>query len=199
MSEQPPTASDAYAQRLARLEQARWKVALDVQRPYRWNLRRLHLGRVLDVGCGIGRNLAGLGPDAVGVDHNAGSVLMARARGLRAYQSDDFLAEFKDQQGAFDSLLLAHVIEHMTPPEARDLLLGYLPFVRPGGTVVLICPQQRGFATDATHVTYFDAAAMAQLADSAGLTVQRRYSFPFPEPVGRFFAYNESCVVARVP
>ena len=50
------TTAQAYTDRLAALEQARWKQLLDVQAPYRWNLRRL-LGehRVLDVGCGIGR------------------------------------------------------------------------------------------------------------------------------------------------
>jgi len=45
-----------------------------VQAPYRRNLRRLVGDRaVLDVGCGIGRNLANLGPGSVGVDHNAHS------------------------------------------------------------------------------------------------------------------------------
>ena len=48
--------TDAYADRLkARL--VWWKRALDVQAPYRWNLRRLKPGFMLDVGCGLGRNL----------------------------------------------------------------------------------------------------------------------------------------------
>ena len=62
-----------YAQRLQQLQQARWKLALDVQRPYRWNLERLCSGRVLEVGCGIGRNLRNarrLMITPVGVDTN---------------------------------------------------------------------------------------------------------------------------------
>ena len=78
------TAGRDYAERLQRLEGARWKKLLDVQRPYRWNLQRLELGRVLDIGCGIGRNLLNLGDDSVGVDHNVDSVAAARARGLTA-------------------------------------------------------------------------------------------------------------------
>ena len=58
--------------------------------PYRWNLRRLRLGRVLDVGCGIGRNLQHLDADAVGVDHNQDSVTIARQRGLTAYVPEAF-------------------------------------------------------------------------------------------------------------
>ena len=41
------TTGDDYAQRLRDKEGARWKQLLDVQRPYRWNLRRLQLGNRL--------------------------------------------------------------------------------------------------------------------------------------------------------
>jgi hypothetical protein len=41
----------AYAGRLAHLSSVWWKRALDVQRPYRWHLEWLRLGRTLDVGC----------------------------------------------------------------------------------------------------------------------------------------------------
>lgn len=59
------TAGADYAERLQTLETKRWKTLLDVQRPYRWNLRRLDLKRTLDVGCGIGRNLRNLGHDNI--------------------------------------------------------------------------------------------------------------------------------------
>jgi SAM-dependent methyltransferase len=84
------TAGRDYADRLVRLRSAWWKHVIDVQAPYRWNIRRLRLGRTLDVGCGIGRNLHHLGPDAVGVDHNADSVAVARSLGLTAYTGEEF-------------------------------------------------------------------------------------------------------------
>ena len=69
------TDGQEYTDRLKRVQQPAWKRALDVQRPYRWNVRRLFQDReVLDIGCGIGRNLGHLAPRGVGVDHNEHSV-----------------------------------------------------------------------------------------------------------------------------
>ncbi|WP_233159323.1 bifunctional 2-polyprenyl-6-hydroxyphenol methylase/3-demethylubiquinol 3-O-methyltransferase UbiG [Pseudonocardia sp. MH-G8] len=193
----PGTDAPDYAERLKTLEQARWKQWLDVQAPYRWNIRRLHLGRTLDIGCGLGRNLAHLGGDGVGVDHNASSVAMARERGLEAYTSAEFLQGAQAREGSFDSLLAAHVVEHMTEEDAVGLLRTYLPFVRKGGKAVLITPQEKGYTTDATHVRFCGFAEVAALCETVGLTVARQYSFPFPRPVGRVFPYNEFVTLAR--
>jgi len=77
----PDTRDAEYTRRLSSLEGAAWKRWLNVQAPYRWNLRRLQLGFTLDIGCGIGRNLVNLGGHGVGVDHNERSVELARERG----------------------------------------------------------------------------------------------------------------------
>jgi len=195
-----PTAGRDYSDRLVRLSTARWKKLLDVQRPYRWNLRRLELGRCLDVGCGTGRNLANLGAGAVGVDHNPYSVAEAVALGCSAYTPEQFFADpALSAEGSYDSLLAAHLVEHLTPDEASGVVSGYLPLVAPGGRCVFITPQERGYASDLTHVTFTDFSALEQLADRLGLVTERRYSFPFPRPAGRFFTYNEFVLVARKP
>jgi SAM-dependent methyltransferase len=197
-SEPPATSREDYADRLLRLETKGWKRVLDVQRPYRKNLQRQQLGRTLDVGCGIGRNLAALSADSLGVDHNAQSVELARQRGYRAVTVEQFNAD-PPEPGSFDSMLLAHVVEHMTVAEAEELVRFYLPYIRPGGRVMLICPQRRGFATDDTHVQFFDLPALRALAGSLGLVVTRQYSFPLPELAGGIFAYNEYCLIAARP
>lgn len=188
-----------YTRRLTVLSGARWKTWLDVQRPYRWSIRRLNLGRVLDLGCGIGRNLAHLEGNGIGIDHNPTSVAAVRAQGLVAYTPEEFLAGPHAHPGAFDSLLLAHVVEHVSHGTALTLLRSHLRYVRPGGRVVLICPQERGWASDDTHVRFVDAEALAQLCAEVGLTVERSSSFPFPRWAGRAFTYNEFVVVARLP
>jgi SAM-dependent methyltransferase len=191
------TAGVDYTQRLRKLEQASWKQRLDVQRPYRWNIRRLNLGRVLDVGCGIGRNLAHLEGNGVGVDHNSSAVAEARARGFTAYTTEEFHQSDHARPGGFDSLLLAHVAEHVSHDVAMGIVKEYLPYLRPQGRVVFICPQEKGWTTDATHVRFVDFAGLSRLATDLGLSVERQFSFPFPRAAGRVFPYNEFVVVAR--
>lgn len=191
------TAQDAYTERLKRLEGARWKRLLDVQAPYRWNIRRLELGFTLDVGCGIGRNLHHLRGHGIGVDHNPASVETCRARGLTAFQTDDFLAQAEQYVGRFDALLFAHLLEHVPESDLPGLMRAYLPFLRPGGRVVMITPQERGYRSDPTHVRFMGFDELVQLAEQLGLEVERRYSFPFPRFAGLVFPYNEFVVVAR--
>lgn len=180
-----------YAERLERLESVWWKRLLDVQRPYRWNIRRLNLGRTLDVGCGIGRNLSHLGGNGVGVDHNATSVELCRQRGLTAYTTDEFFASKESAAGSFDSMLVAHVVEHMDQDAAVEVVKSYLDCVKPTGQIVFITPQERGYASDATHVRFVGFEEQRQLAELLGLTVRRQFSFPLPRAFGKLFTYNE--------
>jgi SAM-dependent methyltransferase len=191
------TSSDAYAERLRSRSGVWWKRLLGVQAPYRWNLRRLGLGFALDVGCGIGRNLAHLDGNGVGVDHNPAAVAEARRRGLTAFTPDDFAGTEYAIPDRFDSMLLAHVVEHMPYQQAVALVQANLVFVREGGTVAFICPQEAGYRSDATHVSFTDFEVLHRLCADTGVSVARSYSFPFPRAVGRVFPYNEFVVVGR--
>jgi SAM-dependent methyltransferase len=193
------TEDRSYTERLTRLGGARWKQVLDVQAPYRWNLRR-HLGgrTVLDVGCGIGRNLQHLDPSSVGVDHNQESVGLCRAAGLNALTADEMAASDELVPGRFDGLLAAHLLEHLPEGAASDVLRPYLRYLAPGARLVFICPQQRGFRSDATHTVYFDDELLARTMREIGADVVSQSSFPFPRAAGRWFTYNEFVTVGRL-
>lgn len=195
------TRDPRYAKRLERLESVWWKRLLDVQRPYRWNLRRLKLGYVLDVGCGLGRNLRNLGgPDSgVGVDHNQEAVTAARGRGFVAFLPEEFSRSAYAVPERFDSLLFSHVLEHMSSAQAHDLVATYLPYVRAGGNLVIITPQEAGFRSDSSHVEFLDLDDLTKLASELDLEPVRRYSFPFPRVAGKVFKHNEFVLVATEP
>lgn len=192
------TSRTAYARRLLRLQTKRWKRYLGVQLPYRWNLRRLEPGFTLELGCGIGRNLSHLDGHAVGIDHNAECVHVCRQRGFRAFTPQEFLQSEYSLKRHFDTLLTSHVLEHMTPDHALALLTEYVCFIKPGGMVIVITPQEAGYASDTTHVTFVDFGLSCSLLQSIGCRLQRQYSFPFPRPIGRIFLYNEFVTVGRL-
>lgn len=186
----------AYTERLVG---SRWKPSILIQAPYRWNIRRQGLGYVLDVGCGVGRNLLHLDGSGVGVDTNPHSVAEARRRGLEAYTSDEFPDSDRAVLGGFDGLLFAHVLEHMRNDEAVALVGEYLPYLRDGGTLVIIVPQEAGYASDDTHIEFVSAEVLGRINDRYGLTPVSSGSFPFPRPAGRVFRHNETVAVARKP
>lgn len=188
-----------YAQRLQQQESVWWKRWLDVQAPYRWHIRRLKPGFVLDIGCGLGRHLAHLGGHGVGIDHNPHSVAAARARGLEAFTPEEFRQSPFHAPERFDSLLVSHVLEHVTRQEAVALLRAHLPLLKTGGRVILICPQEAGYRSDPSHVEFVDFAALRAIEADAGLVHVKAYSFPFPRWTGRFFRHNEFVCVGKKP
>ncbi|MEX1216927.1 MAG: class I SAM-dependent methyltransferase [Acidimicrobiales bacterium] len=188
------TSGEWYTDRLQQIAGRGWKRF--VPDPYRLHIRRLNLGRMLDVGCGIGRCLAFNDGIGVGVDHNPTSVEVCRKRGFVAFTP----AEFDSiDHGPFDSLLLSHVLEHTAPEQSTEIFHRYLPLVRPGGTVVVITPQPAGQRSDSTHVRYLSREALHTELTSVGAVDIRTRSFPFPPVVGQIFRYNENIAVGQIP
>jgi len=189
------TEDKSYTDRLVKLSTSPLRKFLNVQAPYGWNIRRTVTAPTLDIGCGIGRNLAHLQGDAVGIDHNETSVAECRKNGFTAYTPGDFVTSV-DAQTEYKTLLFSHVLEHMTPTEAGDLLDSYLPRLAGDGRVVIMCPQARGYRSDSTHVHFFDVAGLTNLVTQQGLRVSKSYSFPLPRWCGQWFTHNETVIVA---
>lgn len=193
------TDEEDYARRLRSQQSRWWKRVLRVQAIYQWNIRREHLGRTLDVGCGLGRNLASLPRGSVGVDHNEVAVKDACSQGLTAVTVEEFEGGPHAVPEGYDALLFAHVIEHMSRDDGHALVRTYLPYLRHGGTVLFICPQERGYSSDPTHVTFTTGEDLQALARDVGLDPQAWRSFPLPRAAGRLFTYNEFVVRAQKP
>jgi 2-polyprenyl-3-methyl-5-hydroxy-6-metoxy-1,4-benzoquinol methylase len=187
------TASETYTQRLQKLGSKRIKRILKVQEPYRRRYQKIIIGSTLDIGCGVGRVLQWLSADSVGVDHNPMSVDHCRKMGLRAFTNHEFDTSVHKEK--FDNLLLAHLLEHLSEEDQIQILRTYLPCLKEGGKIIVVTPQQRGYKSDSTHITYTDGDEVALLFEQLQIKVDSSKSFPFPRVVGRVFTYNEFQVV----
>lgn len=188
-----------YAHHLAKKQRTWWKRMLDVQAPYRWNIKRLEPGYTLDVGCGIGRNLLHLKGNGVGIDHNPEAVELTKRQGLSAFTPKEFLTSGYMVRNRFDSILLAHVVEHMSKKEAVDLLRRYLPLLKPLGKIIMITPQEAGYRSDSTHIEFMDFNKLRAICAELRLLVVKEFSFPFPRFAGHIFPYNEFVSVSLKP
>ena len=118
---------------------------------------------------------------------DAGEVLSAQ----------DFFEGSVGRVETFDSMLCAHVLEHVSQEVADELIAQYLPYVRHGGQVVFITPQEVGFRSDETHIRWVDGEVAKTHLAHHGLEAVRSYSFPFPRPLGKVFKYNEFVTLGR--
>ena len=198
LEEQSDTTGEWYTERMAKqgVKSAVLRKAHSIV--YKQHIKRLVRGRVLDVGCGIGANLRYLDNGSVGVDHNVHSVELAVQADLDAQTPDAFHGQSDKYAGTFDTILCAHVMEHMDRESGVKLLEEYLPYLRANARVVLITPQETGYATDPTHVRLVDFEAGRDLLEAAGLKVKTTFSFPLPRRFGPKLSANEFIAVGEL-
>lgn len=191
------TRSKAYIRQLMSHESTFWKQALHVQAPYLWNLKRFRLGKTLDIGCGIGRNLKVLAAGSMGIDHNSLAVDVCRRKGLEAYTPQDFARKYDPTNEKFDALLFSHVLEHMSFMDASTLVGEYAPYLKQRSKMLFITPQEAGFKRDASHVEFMDFEKLEALMKAHSFSPASIISFPFPRPIGHLFTYNEFVVLGE--
>lgn len=97
-------------------------------------------GKILDIGCGIGKYLhylKALGWDVYGVDISERAVKKARSSGLRhIVQGELERAGFQDN--FFDVVNMHHVLEHL--PDPNKILRETRRVLKPGGEVIITLP-----------------------------------------------------------
>lgn len=189
--------NEDYALRLQQISKKRYKRLLKPINPYRMNLRRLVRGNCLEVGCGIGRNLGYLdNPNNVGIDLNPYALNVAKSLGHTVMLNSDLRSDVQ-YLSAFDNLLFSHVLEHMNQESATRLIQDYLPYLKKNGKMVIICPQQRGFNSDPSHVEFMDFEKLSAIVRRCEMKVVSASSHPLPFVFGKAFIYNEFVVTAR--
>lgn len=111
--------------------------------------------RVIDFGCGRGRNLAFLKQigfvNCLGVDISQDMVQEAMQAGLDAVLPDELDKRVPD--GSADVVLLAHIIEHFRHEDLLKFLEGVFKKLKVGGMLIIATPlSTETFYNDFDHV-----------------------------------------------
>lgn len=107
--------------------------------------------QILDIGCGEGSFLS-LDPKRItGVDQNKKSIAQCKQKDLQAVFGKVTRLPFRDK--TFDGIHASHIIEHLVPNDAFEMLSESSRVLKNGGIFVLSSPiLWYGFYSDFTHV-----------------------------------------------
>jgi SAM-dependent methyltransferase len=137
--------------------------------------------RILDAGCGSGRNMADLalrGPVA-GVELASSSLEAARARGVGEVRSGSLEEPLPFADGAFDLAVALDVLEHLR--DDRPAWSELARVVAPGGRLVVTVPQYAWLWGEHDVVSHhhrrYTRALIAERAAAAGWRPERMTSF----------------------
>lgn len=138
-------------------------------------------GRVLDVGCGRGEFLEALrdaGVWAMGIDSAWESITRCREKGLNVIgiTVQEFLRHPINQR--FDGAFLGHIIEHLVPMDAVEMIQRIFDITNPGGNIVILTPNPevpdvigRMFWLDVTHIRPYPILLLQAILQGVGYEV----------------------------
>lgn len=98
-------------------------------------------GRVLDIGCGAGRNLyrlKGRGWSVIGIEPDAAAAERARTLLDGSEIHVGILSDVSFEPASFDMILVSHVLEHVHNP--LETLRRIFDLLKPGGFLLILVP-----------------------------------------------------------
>ncbi len=136
------------------------------------------MGKLLEVGCGAGKNLKylkELGWNVEGIDFDEVAVLNAQKQGLNVSASDLASKKYPDNQ--FDAVVSSHLIEHVPDPIA--LIKECYRILKPNGLLVAYTPNTDSLGYSSygknwrgleppRHLFIFNISSLSSIVENTG-------------------------------
>ncbi len=107
--------------------------------------------KILDLGCGVGNFILQEPSRIIGIDSNKKSIALCKKRGLRVKFGN--VTKIPFQNNTFDGIHASHIIEHLYPKDAHNMLNEVGRVLKKDGIFVLSTPiLWSGFYNDFTHI-----------------------------------------------
>jgi 2-polyprenyl-3-methyl-5-hydroxy-6-metoxy-1,4-benzoquinol methylase len=119
---------------------------------------------IIDIGCGDGRFIS-IAPEKIsGIDSNSEAVKYCRTMGYNVTEEDALQLNCKDQ--SYDGVHCSHMIEHLYPEEAWELINTMDRILKPGGIMCLQAPlMSPHFYNDLSHIRPYPPQAILEYLD----------------------------------
>jgi phytoene dehydrogenase-like protein len=161
------------------------------------NMIRFATGPTIDFGCGVGEVLEQLPAGSVGLEVNEVTVAYCQRQGLDVRQYDPETDQYRladYEPGKYKSLLMAHVLEHLT--DSQEVIRTLLTTGERLGLdrLIFVVPGVKGYQHDATHQTFLDKEFFRQhnLATFGNYRLIHQKYFPIDSKVfSGYFTHNE--------
>jgi SAM-dependent methyltransferase len=121
-------------------------------------LSRQFVGKVLDIGCGIGDFLS-FRKNTIGIDINPYNVAYCKERNLEAYVIENGIYPFDNR--TFNGAILDNVLEHLTDPAPTLREAGRI--LQKGGVFIVGVPGKKGYTMDDDHKHFYDEEGLTKL------------------------------------
>lgn len=123
--------------------------------------------KILDLGCGEG-DFVNLDPKRIiGVDSNKRSIFFCKKRKLTAIVAS--VTKLPFHKDSFDGVHCSHVIEHLKPQDAHEMLSEISRVLKKNGIFVLSTPiLWNGFYNDLTHVKPYNPESILRYLANDG-------------------------------
>ena len=144
------------------------------------------VGRVIDVGCGVGAMSLLVAQDpavsyVLGLDVSYEAIAAAERFRERLgeskveFQIADFTIPTTLPAESFDSAMSFHTLEHIYPEDLDQFMANLNAVLKPGATVLISIPHLRNYY-DPGHKSFFDVASLRTLFVTHGFTPEEVYS-----------------------
>ena len=135
--------------------------------------------RVLEIGCGRGIILSlfkQAGVPAYGLDLSETAVQECHTKGLEAVVGDAVTHLKSVRSSSLGGIFCAHLIEHLSPQAALELIGEAFRALRPGANIVFVTPNAKDLRTterfwlDITHVRPYPKKLMESMLNRQGFS-----------------------------
>jgi SAM-dependent methyltransferase len=131
------------------------------------------VGKVLDLGCGIGDFLS-YRKKTVGVDINSKMVDWCLSQGHKAVKMEVDKLPFENK--SFDSVIMDNVLEHIENPE---FILNEVHRVLVSDGIFLVgVPGSLGYKKDSDHKVFYSKDSLVRTLNNNGFKVKKIFSMP---------------------